>query len=135
MSDPLDSRTAAVTLAPFVEQKTVLLTTFRRDGTPVGTPVNLAVEGDRAYFRTYDASWKAKRLRREPEVTVAPSTVRGAPTGPAITGRARLLDGEEAHHAARLMARKHPVLHGVLVPVVHRARRYRTLHYELTPTG
>ncbi|MHB8330215.1 MAG: hypothetical protein ACYDD6_11450 [Acidimicrobiales bacterium] len=33
---------------PFVRQWTTLLTTFKRDGTPVGTPVNLAVEGDRA---------------------------------------------------------------------------------------
>jgi uncharacterized protein len=36
-------------LEPFVNQKTVLLTTYRRNGAPVGTPVNIAVEGARAF--------------------------------------------------------------------------------------
>ncbi|HEV2780674.1 MAG TPA: PPOX class F420-dependent oxidoreductase [Actinophytocola sp.] len=120
------------TLARFTRQKTVLLTTFKRDGTPIGTPVSLAVEGDHGYFRTYDAAWKSKRLKNNPNVTVAPSTARGTVTGPAIPGRARLLDAEEARHAARLLARKHPFLHGLLVPLLHRLRGYRTLHYELS---
>jgi PPOX class probable F420-dependent enzyme len=119
-------------LTTFVRQHTVLLTTFKRDGTPVGTPVNLAVEGDHAFFRTFDAAWKSKRLKHNPNVTVAPSTLRGTPTGPAVAGRARLLDAGEARHAARLLARKHPFLHGLVVPLVHRLRGYRTLHFELT---
>jgi len=125
--------TATSTLAPFVRQRTVLLTTYKRDGTPVGTPVSIAVAGDRAYVRTFDQAWKARRLRNHPAVEVAPSTVRGRPTGPAIRARARLLDGEEAARAARLLARKHPLLHGLLVPLAHRLKGYRTLHYELTP--
>jgi PPOX class probable F420-dependent enzyme len=120
-------------LAPFVRQYAVRLTTYRRDGTPVGTPVNLAVEGDHAYFRTYDAAWKAKRLRRNSHVTVAPSTPGGKATGPAIPAHTRLLDGEEASHAAWLLARKHPILQGILVPLFHRLRHYQTLHFELTP--
>src|SRR5919112_1001238 len=50
----------------------VRLTTFRRDGTPVSTPVNVAVEGDRAVFRTYEQAGKFKRLRNDPRVEVAP---------------------------------------------------------------
>jgi PPOX class probable F420-dependent enzyme len=115
-----------------VRQRTALLTTYRRDGTPVGTPVSIAVEGERAFFRTYDKAGKAKRLRRNPDVTIAPSTVRGTPTGPAIHARARLLGGDEAQHAAQALARKHPLLHGLLVPWFHRLRGYTTLHYELT---
>lgn len=37
----------AALLAPLARQRTILLTTFRRDGTPVGTPVHLAVAGGR----------------------------------------------------------------------------------------
>jgi uncharacterized protein len=122
------------TLTTFATQKTVLLTTFKRNGTPVGTPVNLAVAGDHAYFRTPHPAGKAKRLKNNPSVTVAPSTLRGTPTGPAVTARARLLPGDEANRAARLLARKHPILHGLLVPLIHRIRGYRTLHYELTLT-
>ncbi|TMK65911.1 MAG: PPOX class F420-dependent oxidoreductase [Actinobacteria bacterium] len=116
----------------FVRQPTVLLTTYRRDGTPVGTAVSIAVEGDHAFVRTYDRSWKAKRLRNNPDVEVAPSTALGKPTGEAVRAQARLLDGGEARHAARLLARKNRILQGILVPTFHRLRGYRTLHYELT---
>ena len=55
-------------LDPFVRQWAILLTTYRRDGTPVGTPVNIAVDGDHAYIRTYDRAGKAKRQRHNPNV-------------------------------------------------------------------
>lgn len=126
-------RTPAPALAPFVDQQTVLLTTYRRDDTPVGTPVSIAVDGDRAFIRTFDTAGKLKRIRRNPEVTIAPSTARGRPTGPAIRARARLLDGEEAAQAAQALASKHPILHGVLVPLGHRLRGNRTVHLELVP--
>ena len=120
-------------LQPFVRQWAVLLTTFRRDGTPVGTPVNIAVEGDRAFIRTFDRAWKAKRLQNNPEAEVAPSTARGKPTGPAIRVRARLLSGDEAVHAGKALVRKHRIAHGILVPLVHRLRGYKTVHFELIP--
>lgn len=120
-------------LAPFTQQRNVLLTTFRRDGTPRGTPVHLAVRGDVAYFRTWDATWKVKRMRNNPAVAIAPSTARGAPTGPPVRARARLLDSAEATVAARALARKYPVLHGWLIPLVHRLRGYRTVHVAVSP--
>jgi PPOX class probable F420-dependent enzyme len=119
-------------LVALAEQKTVLLTTFKRDGTGVPTPVHIAVEGDRAFVRTWDTTWKLKRIRNNPEVEVAPCTVGGRPTGPAIRARARVLGGEEAAHAAELLARKYPLLHGVLIPLVHRLRGNQSMHVELT---
>jgi PPOX class probable F420-dependent enzyme len=113
--------------------KTVLLTTYKRDGTPVPTPVSIAFEADRAFFRSYHKAWKTKRLRNNPIVQVAPSTLRGKPTGDAITAQARLLDAAEARVAARALARRHRLLQGVLVPLSHRLMRYRTMHYELLP--
>ncbi|MDQ4119006.1 MAG: PPOX class F420-dependent oxidoreductase [Actinomycetota bacterium] len=120
----------------FVHQPTVVLTTYRRDGTPVPTAVSIAVDGDRAVFRTFAKAGKARRLRNDPTVEVAPSTVRGTPTGPALRGTARRLDGDEDRAAARLLRRKHPLLHGVVVPLAHRvgrARTGRTIHFELLP--
>jgi len=128
-------QTSAQELAPFTQQGTVLLTTFRRDGTPIGTPVNIAVEGDHAYVRTWDTAWKLRRMRNNPNVQVAPSTLRGTPTGPAIHAQARILDGAEARHAAELLAHKHPFLHGFLVPLVHRLRGNTTMHVELRPVA
>jgi PPOX class probable F420-dependent enzyme len=120
-------------LGPFVGQWAVLLTTFKRDGTPIGTPVSIAVDGDRAFVRTFDTAWKLKRIRNNPEVEVAPSTRRGRPTGSAIRARARVLEGEESAYAGRLLARKHPILHRFLVPLVHRLRGNETIHIELRP--
>jgi hypothetical protein len=110
---------------------TALLESYKRDGTAVGTPVSLAWDGDRLFFRSYDRAWKTKRLRRNPAVRVAPSTLRGRPTGDPIAARAVLLDGEDASTAARALARRHRVLQGFLVPMTHRLARYRTMHYEL----
>jgi PPOX class probable F420-dependent enzyme len=120
--------------APFVRQKTVAVTTFRRDGTPVSSPVSIAVDGEVAYFRTWHTAGKAKRLRRDPTVLIAPSTGVGRPTGPPVRGKAELLDGDEARYAARLLARKYPILHN-LVPFGHRLKRVRTLHYRVTLTA
>jgi PPOX class probable F420-dependent enzyme len=122
-------------LEPFVRQWAVLLTTYKRDGTPIGTPVNIAVDGDRAFVRTFDTAWKLKRIRNNPMVEVAPSTWRGKPTGHAIRARARVLKGEESGYAGRLLARKHPILHGFLVPLIHRLRGNETMHIELNPVG
>ena len=118
-------------LEPFLRQWAALLTTYRRDGTPVSTPVSIVVEGDHAYFRTWDTTWKLKRIRNNPEVEVAPSTALGKPTGPALRARARILEGREATHAAKLLSRKHPFLHRFLVPLIHRLRGNKTVHLEL----
>jgi PPOX class probable F420-dependent enzyme len=118
---------------PFVKQKTVRLTTFKSDGTPVGTAVNVAVEGDHAFFRTYATAGKAKRLRNNPMVELAPSNARGVATGPALRAHARLLDGAEADHARELINRKHPYFQGWFVQLGHRLRRLQTVHYELSP--
>jgi PPOX class probable F420-dependent enzyme len=119
-------------LEALMDAKTILLTTYRADGTPVDTPVSLAFADGRAFFRTWHTAWKAKRLARDPRVQAAPCTLRGQPTGPAIDARATLLGGEDARLAARALSRRHPVLHRHLVPVAHRLLRYRTVHYELT---
>ncbi len=118
-------------LAPIRDAKTILLTTYKRDGTAVATPVSVAFYGERAFFRSYDKAWKTKRLGHDPAVQAAPATLRGKPTGPAIRARATLLDGEQAHVAARALARRHRILQAILVPAAHRLMRYRTMHYEL----
>jgi hypothetical protein len=114
------------------DQRTVLLTTYRRDDSPVGTPVNVAVGDGHAYFRTWDTSGKARRLARQPKVAVAPSTPRGTQTGRTITGTARRLTGDESRAAGKLIDRKYPILQGILVHLAHRVRRMNTVHYELT---
>jgi PPOX class probable F420-dependent enzyme len=125
-----DSMTSLQTLR---STKTILLTSFKRDGTPVATPVSIAFDGDRAFFRSYDKAWKTKRIRNNGNVEAAPATLRGKPTGPIVQAEAVLLSGDQAEVAAKALARRHRVLQAVLVPLAHRLMRYRTLHYELLP--
>jgi len=118
-------------LAPVKGAKTILLTTYKRDGTGIGTPVSIAFDGDRAFFRSYHKAWKTKRLRNNPQVEVAASTLRGKPAGPLIHARATLLEGEQARVAAKALARRHRLLQAILVPLAHRLMRYQAMHYEL----
>jgi PPOX class probable F420-dependent enzyme len=123
-------------LIPFVRQKTIRLTTFRKDGTAGTSPVSIAVDGDRAYVRTYERAIKARRIRRNASVEFGSATMSGKPIGPMLSAQARLLEGDEYRQAARLLRRKYPVLHGVVVPSVHRLMRSkygRTMHAELLP--
>jgi PPOX class probable F420-dependent enzyme len=122
-------------LARFERQKTILLETRKRDGSWVATPVSLAVDAGRAYFRTYHTAGKHKRLRNFSDVRVAPCTVRGTATGPAVAATARLLGGDEAEHARSVLARRYRVMHGLIVPFMHRRKGWQTVHYELTLVG
>ncbi len=114
-------------------RKTMALTTFKKHGTPVPTPVSVAVDGERIFFRTYAETWKAKRLRRNSFVEVTPSTFFGKRRGPTLPAQARLLADGEGAAARRALRRRHPFLQGMLVPLMHRLLRYTTLHYEIEP--
>lgn len=80
--------------------KNVNLTTFRRGGEAVVTPVWFVVLDGMLYVRTGADSGKVKRIRNDPRVLLAPATVRGRPVGPATGARARALGPEEAELAA-----------------------------------
>jgi uncharacterized protein len=80
--------------------KYALLTTFRRDGTPVPTPIWFGLGGDgKLYLRTEGAAAKVRRVRNDPRARVAPCTVRGKPVGPTTEARARVLPAEEEERA------------------------------------
>lgn len=118
-------------LEPLKNARTILLTTYKRDSTPVSTPVSVGFDGERGFFRTAAHTGKSKRLRNNPNVEVAPSTSRGKTTGPTIKARAMLLEGEEARIAANAVARNNRFLQGFVVPTMHRLRNYQPVCYEL----
>lgn len=80
------------------DEKYVLLTTFKRDGTPVATPVWAApVDGGSFGFWTSSGSGKAKRLAHTARVTVQPCDARGhaKPGSQAVEATARVVSGTE----------------------------------------
>ena len=80
-----------------------LLTSFRRNGLGVGTPVGTVASNGKLYFMTVAETWKVKRLAHNPHVTLAPGTRKGDALGPAIEGTVRRLYDEEAKHARDLL--------------------------------
>ena len=75
-------------LAPLERSSTALLATFRKNGAPVRTVVGIRVMDDKAYFTTCHTTGKVKRLARNPQVLLAPSTRLGATTGPTLNSGA-----------------------------------------------
>jgi PPOX class probable F420-dependent enzyme len=86
---------------PLEGAKTALLTTFRDGGEAVGTPLSIALAGDKVYFVTATDSGKARRLAGSARVTLAPCTVGGKVTGETVDGRARRLDPAERRTASK----------------------------------
>ncbi|MEU9700332.1 PPOX class F420-dependent oxidoreductase [Streptomyces sp. NPDC014870] len=87
----------------------VSLTTFRRDGTGVATPVWYAVDGDELFAYSRSDAWKVKRLRNDPRAVVAVCDVRGnvADDAVRVEGVGRLLEGEEMRRVRKLLSRKY----------------------------
>ena len=76
----------------FAKERYISLTTFKRDGTPVSTPVWVASDnGRRLLVLSGVKTWKVRRLRRDPNVLVAASNYRGRERGGQVAARARLI--------------------------------------------
>ena len=59
-------------LTHFVGQRYLNLESFKRDGTPVQTPVWFAEEHGVLYVYTLANAGKVKRIRRHPRIRIAP---------------------------------------------------------------
>ena len=91
---------------PFAELGTsgyLLLVTFKRDGTPVPTPVLFTHDGGKVYVRGEGRKAKMWRIRNNPHVRIARCNARGKPKGPIYEGRARILPPEEEPRAHDLL--------------------------------
>lgn len=83
------------TFSDLAEAQYLLLTTFTKDGRPKPVPIWAALDtdrGDRLLVITEKKSWKVKRIRNTPRVTLATCTLRGRPTSEAVEATAAILD-------------------------------------------
>jgi PPOX class probable F420-dependent enzyme len=115
--------------------KYALLVTFRRDGTAVPSPVWFGLDDDgRAYVRTPHDAGKVKRIRHDQRTLIAPSTMRGKPTGPALHGTARIVAKEDWPPAEAALA----TAYGLGRKLYERALggpEDRATYLEITPTA
>lgn len=88
--------------------KHVSLTTFRRNGQPVPTPVGSLVHDGTLYALTPPDTGKAKRIRGNPQVTIAPCDMKGTvpADAPTVSATARLLDPAETARVQEMMKRR-----------------------------
>ncbi|MDX3693936.1 PPOX class F420-dependent oxidoreductase [Streptomyces europaeiscabiei] len=100
----------------------LLITTYRKNGTAVPTPVWVVRDGDALGIWTVADSWKVKRIRNRADVLVGPCDVRGNPTGDSVPARAEILDAAGSAAYRRLIARKYGVM-GRLTLLGSRLRR------------
>jgi len=74
----------ALTFADIAGSEYILLTTFTKDGRPKPTPIWAVPEGDGLIVITQESSWKVKRIRNTPRVTIATCDMRGKPKSAAV---------------------------------------------------
>ena len=84
-----------VTFADVAKSDYILMTTFTKDGRPKPTAVWGARDGDKLLIITDDGSWKAKRIRNTPRVTIQRSGGLGQAKGEPIEAVARILPKED----------------------------------------
>jgi hypothetical protein len=90
-------------------EKHISLTTFKRDGTPVSTPVwVVSDDGGRLLIWSAADTWKVKRIRRDPQVRVAGCDFNGNIHGEVVEGTARLLPASDGPLVDRLLKKKYP---------------------------
>ena len=61
----------------FIDQKYLSLETYKRDNTPVQTPVWFVIDNDQLYITTKETTGKVKRLRNNQNARIAVCSMKG----------------------------------------------------------
>jgi uncharacterized protein len=93
--------------APIVKARCVALTTYKKDGTAITTPMWTGNDHQRVLTSADFDAWKLKRIARNPQVRMAPCTIRGRVTGEFVDGVARVLDESETQDALAAKRRRY----------------------------
>jgi len=90
--------------------KYLSLTTFKKDGSAVATPVWLVREGDALLVVTQASSAKVRRIRNDPKVLLAPCDARGRMKGEQVAGMAVPQDPVETKRITALICKRYGFL-------------------------
>ena len=113
----------------------VLITSYRKNGTPVPSPVWVVEDGAALGVWTVADSWKVKRIRNRADVLIGPCDLRGNPTGEQIPATAEICDPEQTARYRTLLARKYGLV-GRLTLLGSKLRRgpSGTVGIRITPS-
>ncbi|GAA2641368.1 PPOX class F420-dependent oxidoreductase [Streptomyces vastus] len=102
--------------------KYLLITSYRKNGSAVATPVWVVRDGEALGAWSATDSWKVKRIRNRADVLVGPCDARGNPTGEPVAATAEICDPDVTARYRTLIARKYGIT-GRLVLFGSRLRR------------
>ena len=100
----------APTFADVIKSQYVSLTTFTKDGRPKPTAIWIAPDGDRALVITGKDSWKVKRIRNTPRVTLAVCDMRGNVKGEPVEAVATVLDDAQTERVYQAIGKRYGVV-------------------------
>ena len=102
------------------------VTSFKRDGTGVATPVWFVSDGSRLLALTDVHSWKVRRMRHEPRVLVAPCRANGKLRGEPVPARVELLTATtDLERVQRLLHERYKLSYRLVMLVYRLGRRLR----------
>ncbi|MQA63092.1 MAG: PPOX class F420-dependent oxidoreductase [Actinophytocola sp.] len=115
-------------------EKYFMLTTFRKSGEAVSTPLWAVRDGGELFVWSERDSGKVKRIRNNARVEVTACDLRGRQThGATVAGFARLLDDAETDQVRKLIGRKYGVVGFVsVVGSILRGGKKRTIGVAIT---
>ena len=94
-------------LDQFHDQKYINLETYKKDGTPVRTPVWFVIDKDLIYVITRDSTGKVKRLKNNQDVRIVSCSFKGEPKNEWVKGKTEMITGEEADMVIKLRKKKY----------------------------
>ncbi len=94
-------------LEQFIDQKYINLETYKKDGTPIRTPVWFVIDNDLIYVITRDSTGKVKRLKNSQDVRIVSCSFKGEPKNEWVKGKTEMVTGEEADKAIKLRNKKY----------------------------
>jgi PPOX class probable F420-dependent enzyme len=122
---------AVLPLTRLTEAQVIDLVTYRKDGTPVHTPVLSTPHDGALLIRTHHTAGKLRRLRHNAEVTVAPCYGRKE-RGPAERATAVILPASEVAQALALLHGRHGLI-GLMATWIRHLRGMRDVFIEVRP--
>ncbi len=134
--------TQSTPFAALAGAKYLSLTTFRKSGEPVTTPVWFAQKAGKLYIFTFPGAGKVKRIRHTARVRIAPCTFNGKVTGPVCEARARIVtDEQEKALADATLAKRYGltwrIYNGAMgaLRIMRRRPKTERVYLAIEPTG
>ena len=114
-------------LEQFFDQKYINLETYKKDGTPIKTPVWFVIDNDLIYIITRESTGKVKRLKNNQDVRIVLCSFKGEPKNEWMKGKAEKITGEEADKAIKLRKKKY----GMYARLVSLFRKGNSIVYSI----